>query len=150
MNYIRFGIILFINIIINGCTNKNQTIQLNENSAFIGDWYFEYPVGDSIYNYTASYWGAHDPLRYSFYPDGILIISGGPEPLEDIRCKFYIENSSMGTDSVLNVIGCDNNSRFTACYEIYSINSDTIWMCEYDKSSDIRFMSDYCFLVKCI
>ena len=160
---------IFFSFLMFACFLSCNQPSKDVSDSFIGVWFMEEQIGcweylepvdslrlenDPLYlpekqyhDYTKSYWDAHDALSYTFNSDGTLIISGGPEPIEGISGKFKIERSKLDNDSVLYIECSEYPDRFTTKFEILSINSDSIWLCRYDKD-DILGTSNYCYLVK--
>ena len=115
--------LLFIGLVVSLVFFSSCDKDKYANSPFSGSWYIKTQVIENGIDMTQSRWEIWDALSYDFKPDGTLIVSGGPEPIENLECQYFIVG-----DSTLHVIRPWRGNTMEDHYSIISITPDTIWL----------------------
>lgn len=106
-------------LFLSSCGGKDKYAD----SPLIGTWRIKTQIIEDGVDMTQSRWEVWDALQYDFKPGGVLIISGGPEPLENLECRYDIVG-----DSTLHIYRPSQGNTIEEHYSILSLSNDTIWL----------------------
>lgn len=116
-----FMFIVLVNgvYLLSGCGKEKE----NKYNSVLGSWLLKSKLVHNGKDLTKEMWGIWDALSYDFKPNGIVVISGGAEPLEPTEYRYHLVG-----DSTLHIYRNYRGLTLDDHYSITSVTPDTIWL----------------------